>query len=733
MSAATTPDSTSPGLEAARAIMVRGWRPFPADHPALPRCAGTGERCRRNREKYGDCPREKRGKHPVGGWGTMTASEPTDRMLTLWFGEELRNVGLACGPSGLLVLDEDKLGALEALAKKLGEVLPVTYRVRTGRGWHTYFEDPGNEFGNSAGALADYDIDVRGGKGSGGYVLAAGSTHWSGHVYEAEDPFVAPAPLPEWIKTLIRTPAKKKTESQIKSAGAGQSDGEWNDLPRYGTEEQLRTQYERHVAAVHALAVPDARKPNGGEFRHALYLAALDGWRLVDCGLVDEHTMLRQMRDAVRAVWRTDPDDDDRTIVYDEAREKASVSRWVVRAQEDIDEDTPSSWLPIDLGPILRGEVQPARPAVGLFRKDGVQLLYPGKEHAVIGEMESGKSWFSLSCVAAELEAGHPVVYVHFEEDDPSDTVTRLLLLGATERQITEQFSFVAPASRVLPGGLDALIERKPSLVVLDGQNEGMSLHGLGIRDEDGAAGYRRLLAKPFTASGAAVLSCDHVVKDDERAGMGYALGSIHKGNGLNGVLILLENSEPFGRGRRGASRVYVTKDRPGQVRQHGKATKISRKFFMGMLSVDATKADALGLAFHPPSDRSNADSVLLLEEKWFDVLSQESVVPPEVVALRGKGANAARDIFRVLRYTSGQRRQDGLTTGEIRSILAEGPRPHDRSGVFAARSLLLEKGICKEGKTSSRIALEARFLGDSGQSLGDSGGVPRSPSRSPS
>jgi len=53
------------------------------------------------------------------------------------------------------------------------------------------------------------------------------------------------------------------------------------------------------------------------------------------------------------------------------------------------------SWVPIDLGPYLRGEIRPVEPSIGVIRTDGLRLLYPGKEHAVIGEMEAGKSWFA--------------------------------------------------------------------------------------------------------------------------------------------------------------------------------------------------------------------------------------------------------------------------------------------------------------------------------------------------
>ncbi|MDN5853408.1 MAG: AAA family ATPase, partial [Actinomycetia bacterium] len=258
----------------------------------------------------------------VGGWGTQTASTPTDGMLRLWFGSHPRNIGIAAGPSGLLIIDEDELDALTLAADQHGETLPTTYRVLTARGWHWYFADPDNEFGNGAGALADYGCDVRGGNGAGGYVVAAGSLHASGVHYVAEDDHADIAPLPDWIKTLLRTPSTTKAAAPDSPDGpAAVPDGGWTDEPRYGLPDELTEQYGRHLAAV--------RTP-GGEFRHQLFLAALDGWRLVDIGLLDELTMLRQIREAIVRVWAAEPDDDDRHIVYSEAREKATASPWRV-------------------------------------------------------------------------------------------------------------------------------------------------------------------------------------------------------------------------------------------------------------------------------------------------------------------------------------------------------------------------------------------------------------------
>ncbi len=319
-----------------------------------------------------------------------------------------------------------------------------------------------------------------------------------------------------------------------------------------------------------------------------------------DAGIVRrkaEHR--RALETARRAVQRLETEDVDPADALD-------------RMRGELDQVTTAApaaapWQPVDLGPILRGEVKRPSPTVGVARNDGLRTLYPGKEHAVIGETESGKSWYALASAAAELVNGNHVVYVHFEESDATDTVERLRALDVPADVILDRFRFIPPDRPASPAALDTLLDPVPTLVIFDGVNEGMSLHGHAIREEDGVAAFRRLLVNPCTAAGAAVLECDHVVKDREARGR-YALGSIHKANALSGALIVLEGAEPFGCGRRGASHVFVTKDRPGHLRRHGKATRTSGKTYLGTLVVD-DEPDWLDFAFLAPSEDTEDQS----------------------------------------------------------------------------------------------------------------------------
>lgn len=135
------------------------------------------------------------------------------------------NIGIACGPSGLYVLDLDtpkpdtpppgppfdepgiKTGAdaLAHLAMLAAERYPFdTMTVVTGRGGeHLYFQQPeGAALRNTAGRLG-YLIDTR---GAGGYVVAPGSVV-DGNPYRATY-LAAPAPLPAWIRRLIDPPKR---------------------------------------------------------------------------------------------------------------------------------------------------------------------------------------------------------------------------------------------------------------------------------------------------------------------------------------------------------------------------------------------------------------------------------------------------------------------------------------------------------------------------------------------
>jgi Bifunctional DNA primase/polymerase, N-terminal len=163
------------------------------------------------------------GKRPAlrGNWQELATTSP--QQVRDWWARAPYNIGIACGPSGLVVIDldlpretaEDERedpadeGALfplsgadrlSRLAREHGERYPGgTYVVDTpSGGCHLYFSAGSDARArNSAGVLGPH-IDVR---ADGGYVVGAGS-RIGGQAYTARRGPRLPAPLPPWLGRL---------------------------------------------------------------------------------------------------------------------------------------------------------------------------------------------------------------------------------------------------------------------------------------------------------------------------------------------------------------------------------------------------------------------------------------------------------------------------------------------------------------------------------------------------
>ncbi|MGA5351138.1 bifunctional DNA primase/polymerase [Streptomyces thermodiastaticus] len=188
-------------LDAALEAVVHGWYVFPlrpgTKRPALHgenACPGTGP-CARGHLK----------------WEERATNDP-DRIKAAW-SHGPYNVGIATGPSGLVVIDLDvpkdkgssdaPCGAttFQALCERAGHAVPDTYRTRTASGGtHLYFRAPdGVRLGNTAGTIAPM-VDTR---AWGGYVVAAGSVTPAGF-YQGPFHDRLPALLPDWLLCILQ-------------------------------------------------------------------------------------------------------------------------------------------------------------------------------------------------------------------------------------------------------------------------------------------------------------------------------------------------------------------------------------------------------------------------------------------------------------------------------------------------------------------------------------------------
>src|SRR5580658_960774 len=226
------------------------------------------------------------------------------------------------------------------------------------------------------------------------------------------------------------------------------------------------------------------------------------------------------------------------------------------------DSELDKSFEPVQLPDEPGDFLTPEETSLGA-RDDGLLLLYRGKLHTVVAETEAGKSWLALAFCAQEIEAGHDVAYMDFE-DSVRGIVGRLAAMVKWST-ICKHFRYIQPEVPLTSAAEFAEKLNGCTLVILDGITEAMSLQGLDGRNENDIATFNATWIKPLTHQDTAVLSLDHVVKNKEARGR-HGIGSVHKINGVDGAQFVLINREPFGRGRRGNSGLYVAKDRPGYL-----------------------------------------------------------------------------------------------------------------------------------------------------------------------
>ena len=139
------------------------------------------------------------------------------------------NAGIVTGTvSGLLVLDLDNAAAI-AEAEARG--LPETVTATTAKGMHCYFAHPGDTIGNRTGIFPGADV-----RGDGGYVVAPGSIHPTGALYQwiaAPDGTALAAP-PDWLMDLLASPEPKEPQQRPLEIRTARSRALAGDCTAYG-------------------------------------------------------------------------------------------------------------------------------------------------------------------------------------------------------------------------------------------------------------------------------------------------------------------------------------------------------------------------------------------------------------------------------------------------------------------------------------------------------------------
>lgn len=149
------------------------------------------------------------GKHPYTLHGCKDASNDTVAVEKLFNYRKDLNVAIVTGkPSGVFVVDIDCEDSLADYA------LPLTLTTTTGRGRHLYFNMPDFEVKNSVDILPKVDI-----RGSGGYIIAQPSRHYSGVFYTSNNAAIADAP--DWLLTMLKPKPRHNFEPVIYTGSHG--------------------------------------------------------------------------------------------------------------------------------------------------------------------------------------------------------------------------------------------------------------------------------------------------------------------------------------------------------------------------------------------------------------------------------------------------------------------------------------------------------------------------------
>jgi hypothetical protein len=151
----------------------------------------------------------------IDQWEARASTDP--EQIQAWWRQSPYSIGIATGPSGLVVLDLDTpkpgelvpeqwaargiatgAGVLRALAQERGTRITPTYTVRTPGGWHLYYTTPAGVMLRNTQGKIGWKIDTR---AYGGYVLAPGNPVPPNGYRLVDDR--EPVSLPTWLHQAL--------------------------------------------------------------------------------------------------------------------------------------------------------------------------------------------------------------------------------------------------------------------------------------------------------------------------------------------------------------------------------------------------------------------------------------------------------------------------------------------------------------------------------------------------
>lgn len=613
-------------------------------------------------------------KRPLVKWRVYQA---TPEKIARWTAPRVTGYGIDTGRSRLVVLDEDKPGALAALCELHGETLPPTHTVRTAKGQHLYFLVPESLIvRNSASTVLGPGVDVR---AYGGYVVGSGSLHASGTVYVTLDD-ADPAPLPEWLVELLgEAPGRREAEPPPIPTYADET-SEWgravlNDaVTKIGTAKQGT---RNETLRAEALKVSSLVK--GGHIERNMAVGALRD-AADDAGLGSsetEATLVGAARDA-RPLAQLEvmfPDlSADEAAVADEADATTagasgsgnSVGASITNAGVSIGG---SAALYVDLHALVAQDLTVPQPDAGPPRPDGHQWLYYGRLNGLFGDSESAKTLAALGILAHELVAGGHGAFIDTDYNGPQHIVRTLLRFGVPLDAL-DRFRYVEPqvASTVAAIVTDLCDNMPRGVVVFDSFGENIGLlggPGASANVDESVIKTHRLTSQPVARSGHCALVIDHIAKNAGSREYG-ATGSSAKKRIVDGAYLEAKIVDEFDPVTGGQSVLLLKKDRTGGIRALGiKTNEQVARFRIGPLT--GSDADGNGgtqtVEFHLPDliVIPNASNPRAATEVALDAAG---VLPGDSIRAGVRKVEAL--------YNSTERKTLGITRDRVRDVFRD-------------------------------------------------------------
>ncbi|WP_051341958.1 bifunctional DNA primase/polymerase [Pseudonocardia spinosispora] len=311
----TDPTGTATGeqlLEHALAAAGRGWHVFPlrpgSKQPAL--------------HGYDRCPRTGACEQRHLGWEQRATTDP-DRIRSAWSGRHPFNIGIATGPSGLVVIDldtakpgdtvpapwnepgvHDGQDVLAVVAEQAGQPYPAdTFTTITpSGGLHLYWTAPDGvalrNTGGDRGRGLGWKIDTR---AHGGYVVAPGSVTETGTYQVLADR--DPAQLPDWlVEHLTPQPPPPAPTAPIRTT-KGRRDAYLDAAIHGESKKVISAPTDQRNATLYAAALALGQLVAGGGLTEAEVTAALvsAAARHIALGAYSDREARRTIASGIRA------------------------------------------------------------------------------------------------------------------------------------------------------------------------------------------------------------------------------------------------------------------------------------------------------------------------------------------------------------------------------------------------------------------------------------------------